>query len=355
MKKSLLMAGVCLASTSQIAFAQTADDTAAQQDNRRLGQVTVTAQKRAQDIQDVPISISAYGAEFIEKSGVENISDIALYSPNFSISQSSQKTNQRITIRGVGSVGNNAIEPSVGVFIDGVYYPRPGSVVGNLIDLEAIEVLRGPQGTLFGRNTPMGALNIRTKDPSTEQFESSLELGFGSYDAYSVAGSVSGPINDAVAFRLSGKYNERGGYGENLMTGDEYGAQDDLNIRGKLFFDLGPGFSVGLSADYGEINSDGTTIEFVNGTESPVFLGTLGALFGPNATNLVTNDPFDHDIYQDHRDTLADEQWGFAINAEYEFASGHAIKSITSYREWEASVFESALRLPAQIFPRKTD
>ena len=353
MYKRILMTGVCFAMTPQISLAQ---DTAEPevQDQRRLTTVTVTAQKRAQDIQDVPISISAYGAEFIEESGVETLTDIALYSPNFSISQSSQKTNQRIIIRGVGSVGNNAIEPSVGVFIDGVYYPRSGSVVGNLIDLEAVEVLRGPQGTLFGRNTPMGALNIRTKSASRDGLESSLDLGFGSYDAFTLGGSVSAPINDAVAFRLSGKYNERGGFGDNLFTGEEFGAQDDFNLRGKLDFDFAPNFNVVVSADYGEVNSDGTTIEFLNGTESPQFLGTIGALFGPDATNLVTSDPFDHDIYQDHRDTLADEQWGLSVDAEYELGSGHTIKSITSYREWDADVFESALRLPAQLFPRKT-
>jgi len=354
MYKSILLSGACLALIPHVSFAQeaVADEAA---DQRRLTTVTVTAQKRAQDIQDVPISISAYGAEFIEESGVETLSDIALYSPNFSIAKSAQVTNQRIIVRGVGSVGNSAIEPSVGVFIDGVYYPRSGSVVGNLIDLEGIEVLRGPQGTLFGRNTPVGALNIRTKNASRNEFESLLDLGFGSFDAYTVGASVSGPINDAVAFRISGKYNERGGFGDNLLTGEEHGAQDNLNLRGKLDFDIAPNFNLVLSADYGEVNSDGSTNEFLNGTASPRFLGTLRTLFGPDAVNVVTNDPYDHDIYQDHRDTLTDEQWGLSANAEYELDTGHIIRSITSYREWDASLFESALRLPAQLFPRRTE
>ncbi|MCR9080206.1 MAG: TonB-dependent receptor [Henriciella sp.] len=353
MYKSILMTGVCLALVPGFASAQESDGTEVQE-ARRLTAVTVTAQKRAQDVQDVPISISAYGEDFIEDSGVETLGDISLYSPNFTITSSSQKTNSRIAIRGVGSVGNAGIEPSVGVFIDGVYYPRPGSVIGNLIDLEAIEVLRGPQGTLFGRNTPMGALNVRTKNPS-DDFEYYVEGGFGSYDAFDLGGVISGPLSDKVSGRLSAKYSERGGYGDNLLTNEEYGEQDDFNIRGKLLFDLSDNLEVKVSADYGEINSGGQAIEFLNGTESPVFLGTLQALAGPDAAQILTNDPFDHDIYQDHRDSLADEQWGVAVDASWELGSGHTLRSITSYRDWEAKYFESAIRLPIQLFPRKTD
>ncbi len=353
MTKTILMASVgAVALTGAAAIGAAAQD--AQEGEGRIETLVVTAQKRAQDIQDVPISISAYDAAFIEESGVANLRDIALYSPNFNISTASSKTNQRITIRGVGSVANNAIEPSVGVFIDGVYYPRTGAVLGNLIDLEAIEVLRGPQGTLFGRNTPMGALNIRTKDASRDAFESVLELGFGSQDSYVIGGSISGPITDTIAFRVSGKYNEREGFGDNLFTGESFGEEDNTNIRGKLDFDLTPNLNVVVSADYGQINSGGQTVELLNGTESPEFLGTLAALFGPDAVNVVTSDPFDHDIYQDHRDLLDDEQWGVSIDAEYQLASGHTIKSITALREWEADNIESTLRLPANAIPRVT-
>lgn len=352
MYKSLLLSGVCLALVPTATFAQSADETEA--NDRRLATVTVTAQKRTQDIQDVPISISAYGEDFIEDSGVDNLQDISLYSPNFTLGNSSQKTNTRIAIRGVGSVGNAGIEPSVGVFIDGVYYPRPGSVIGDLVDLQSVEVLRGPQGTLFGRNTPMGALNVKTKDPSRDGLDAYVELGAGSYNAFNVAGAVSAPISDKVAYRVSGRYSERGGFGDNLLTGEEFGEQDSLSLRGKLLFDATPNFTVKLSADYGEINSGGATIEYLNDTSSPVFLGTLQALYGADAAQIQTSDPFDHDIYQDHRDSLSDEQWGVSADAEYEFANGIRVKSITSVRDWEADYFESAIRLPVQLFPRKT-
>lgn len=322
--------------------------------SRRLQSVTVTAQKREQNIQDVPISISAYGADFIEDSGVENISDIALYSPNFTLSSSTQKGNVRLAIRGVTSVGNAGIEPAVGVFVDGVYIPRPGPVVGNLIDLEAIEVLRGPQGTLFGRNTPIGALNVRTKDPSRDQFEYYTEAGFGSHESLDIAGMISGPLGDSVAGRFTAKYSENGGFGTNLLNGEDYGDEDDLSLRGKLLFDASDNLEIKLIADYSEISSTGPAVELLNGTETPTFLATLQALAGPDAAQVLTSDPFDHDIYQDHRENMDAEQWGLSLDASYEFASGHTIRSITSVRDWEAEYFESVLRLPLQLFPRSS-
>ena len=107
-------------------------------------EIIVTAHKRAESIQDVPISITAFSGDFLTENGVVSIEDVSRMAPNFSISTSTQATNNRITIRGSGSVGNSAIESSVGVFIDGVYYSRPGSVIGMLLDVETFEVLRGP-------------------------------------------------------------------------------------------------------------------------------------------------------------------------------------------------------------------
>lgn len=318
-------------------------------------EVIVTATKRAENIQDVPISITAYGAEFIEKSGVQDIHDIALYTPNFTIGNSSQLTNQRIAIRGVGSVGNSGIEPSVGVFIDGIYYPRPGSIIGNLMDIQSFEILRGPQGTLFGRNTPMGALNITTKDPSFSGVEGNYELGYGSDNAYKIGAAVNIPLGENTAMRIAGKYTDRDGYGTNLLNGENYGARNDLNLRAKILFEPTDALSIKLTADYGKINSGGATIEYLNDTSSPVFLGTLAALGGASTGQLLTSDPYDHDIYQDHRDNLNDKQWGIASDVSYDLDSGHTIRSITSYRNWKASSFESAIRLPLQIFPRVTD
>lgn len=185
-----------------------------------LERVIVTAQKRAQSIQDVPISITAFSGDYLEEPGVRTIEDVSLMTPNSSISNSSQQTNSRITIRGMGSAGNSAIEPSVGVFIDGVYYPRPGSVIGQLMDIQSFEVLRGPQGTLFGRNTPMGALNITTRNPGFET-EGMLEAGVGNYGMYEVGGMYNAALSDSAAARISVKYVDRDDYGENTLAGQD--------------------------------------------------------------------------------------------------------------------------------------
>ena len=199
------------------------EEAGVQNDEARLDVMTVTAQKREQNVQEVPISVSAYSGEFLEDSGAQTLQDIALYSPNFLLPSSSQLTIARIQIRGVGSVGNAGIEPSVGVFIDEVYYPRPGSILGNLLDVEAVEVLRGPQGTLFGRNTAAGALSVRTKDPSLNGNSAALTFGIGSQDAYNGSVIFNSVLSDRVAVRFAGQYSDRGGFGNNLLTNEEFG------------------------------------------------------------------------------------------------------------------------------------
>ncbi len=313
----------------------------------QIEEIVVTATKRAESIQDVPISISAYSGDFLENSDIRTLQDLSLYAPNFTMAYSSQATNARIFIRGIGSVGNSGIETSVGVFVDGVYYPRPGSVIGNLLDIEAAEVLRGPQGTLFGRNTAAGALNLRTRDP-TDEFGGYVQAGFGDYGAYSIEGVVNTPISDTVGLRLAGKFAERDGYGFNTLTGEEIGERDDLTLRAKLGIEFTPTVFGTLTLDYNEVNSGGQIVELLPDTASPLFDGTLSALFGSNVT---TVDGYDQIIHQDHQDSLADEQWGIAFNLEFS-AGTHTIKSITSYRDWEANNRESAIRLTGDVLPR---
>ena len=332
--KALVCAGIISALASSAAVAQ-------------IEEIIVTATKRAESIQDVPISISAYSGDFLRNSDIRTIQDLSLYAPNFSMAYSSQPTNARIIIRGIGSVGNSAIETSVGVFVDGVYYPRPGSVIGNLLDIEAAEVLRGPQGTLFGRNTAAGALNITTRDPSDE-LGGYVQADVGNYGAYSLEGVVNTPFSDNVAGRLAVKYAERDGYGYNTMTDEEIGERDDLTLRAKLGIDFTDNLYGKLTLDYNEINTGGQILEILPGTESPVFDGTLNALFGQNAT---TADGYDMVINQDHQDSVADEQWGAAFHLEYGMGD-FTLKSITSYRDWQATNRESALRMTGDVLPR---
>lgn len=327
----------------------------------QIEEIVVTAQKRPENIQDVPISISAYSADFLDDSGVDTLQDLSAYTPNLTLSQSSQVANQRIIMRGVGSVGNNAIEPSVAVFIDGVYYPRPSSVVGTLSDIEIVEVLRGPQGTLFGRNASMGALNIKTMKPTTE-LDGQIRGSYGSYNALRLSGSASNSLSETASGRVSFHYSDRDGYGNNTYTGagntEEFGAWEDVGVRGKLNFTPTDTLDINFSVDYANVKNEGGVIEVLSDTVLPAYTGTLSLVLNPAGAAVggpvpETEDTYDHTVNQDHRDTADDEQWGGVMDASWSI-NDHTLRSITSYRDWKNDTFESALRLPADLLNRVT-
>ena len=316
-----------------------------------LEEVIVTAQKRAENIQEVPISITAFSGEFLEENGIQRVSQVAHITPNFSIAGSTQPSNSRIQIRGIGAAGNNAIEPSVGVFIDGVYYPRPGSTIGLLKDISSFEVLRGPQGTLFGRNTVAGAMNITTRNPSQET-EGAIELGYGAYDLYEVGGSFNAALSDSVAGRIAFMYADRDGYGDNLLTGEEYGARDDLVVRGKLQFEVSDQLSVLVAADHAKINAEGIGSEVLNATSNPVFEARNAALYGASP---VTDDSYDWKVNQVVNDDHEDEQSGVSVDINYEFANGTQLRSITAARTWEATYTDGDVNIARELIPGTTD
>ncbi len=334
------------------------------QDNQpiQIEEIIVTAQKRPENIQDVPISISAFSGDFLDDSGVDTLQDLGAYTPNLTFSQSSQVANQRIIMRGVGSVGNNAIEPSVAIFIDGVYYPRPSSVVGTLSDIEAIEILRGPQGTLFGRNASMGALNIKTRRPS-EELEGQIRGSFGNFDAIRLSGNISNSISSEASGRLSFHYSNRDGYGNNTFTGNgndgKIGAWEDFGIRGKLNFTPSDVVDVNVTLDYSEVNNEGSIIEVLSDTViSPTYEGTISAVLNPVGLTPGgpvpdTTNTFDYIVNQDHADTADDKQFGGVMDITWDVGD-HVLRSITSYRNWKNDTFESALRLPADLLNRVT-
>lgn len=327
---------------------------------QEIEEVIVTAQKRAENVQEVPISISAYSGEFLNQSGIATLQDLGDYTPNLTLSTSSNIANNRIIMRGVGSVGDNALEPSVAVFIDGVYYPRTSALVGSLTDIEMVEVLRGPQGTLFGRNASMGALNIRTRAPS-EEFEGEIRGSYGSYDAIRTDGSVSGPMSDMLSGRLSFHYTNRDGYGDNTFlardNNKEFGDWEDLAVRGKLYFEPTAEFKATITLDYASVDNEGNVIEVKDDTVLPAYGPTISAVLSPTGPFLPTGpatemlDDSDYEINQDHRDKADDKQYGISADISWEIGS-HTIRSITAFRDWKNDTFESALRLPADLFNR---
>jgi iron complex outermembrane receptor protein len=192
------------------ATAAHAQDAAPEAEDTSGGEIIVTAQKRAQSVQDVPISIVAVSGENLTEANVLTVLDLGQVAPNFQSVRSSNTGSTRLGIRGVGSLANTLIEPSVAVFLDGVYVPRSGSILGAFLDIDSVEVLRGPQGTLFGRNASVGALSLRAATPKNE-FSGEVAAEVGSFDRYRLQGHVNVPLSHNVAVRLAGMAQWFGG------------------------------------------------------------------------------------------------------------------------------------------------
>jgi len=235
-------------------------------------EIFVTAQKRVQTISEVPISLATLDSDFIEDTGIESINDAAGFVPNFNFYQGYDRSEVAINVRGLNSgTANPGIDPSVGVFVDGVYISRPATLTGKMPDIVRMEVLRGPQGTLYGRNTSAGAVNVYTQDP-TPEFESALAVGYGNYNALDVQARISGPLSGRGGFVLSGFYAEADSYLEDAATGNPIGKSEDFGFRGKLVFDPSENLNIKLAADYSENSADYSNVvgAFRKGEEAAV-------------------------------------------------------------------------------------
>jgi outer membrane receptor protein involved in Fe transport len=209
-RKTPILAALAIATAAPLASAQAL-----------LEEVIVTAQKRAESLQDVPISVSAVQGDKIQDAGIPNMAALADFVPNLFISDAPVSTN--IYMRGMGSSNNQAFEQSVGMYIDGIYMGRGRQYRAPFMDIERVEVLRGPQGTLFGRNTVAGAVSILTANPDLdEEFNGRIDLSAETNEGYIGEGMVSGAISDTFAVRLAGRYRETEGYVDNkFLNGDE--------------------------------------------------------------------------------------------------------------------------------------
>lgn len=174
-------------------------------------EIIVTAQKRSENIQDVPISIAAFSSAQMEQANIADIADLGRVASNFSVTKPGQAANVRISVRGIASSSNTATEPSVASFVDGIYIPRPGAVITSFLDISAVEILRGPQGTLFGRNASVGALSLRTAEPE-QSFSGRLTGEIGNADRYKIDGYINVLLSDNVAVRVAALRQWFGGY-----------------------------------------------------------------------------------------------------------------------------------------------
>jgi iron complex outermembrane receptor protein len=219
-----------------------------------IEEIVVTATKREQTLQDVPISVAVTGQQTIERAQVRDLIDLQSVVPSLKVSQFNATGQTNFVIRGFGNGnGNDGIESSVGVFIDGVYRSRSAAALDDLPEVERIEVLRGPQSTLFGKNVSAGAISIVTKRP---QFEAGgkIEATVGNYNTRQIKGTFTGPISDTLAVRLSGSLNKRDGFFTNVTTGNDVNDRDRWSIRGDMLWEPTDKTSVRVIADYNKIS-----------------------------------------------------------------------------------------------------
>jgi len=325
---ALMMANPALAKAT---VEQPAEQPAAGQSSDQSDDIVVTATKREQTLQNVPISVAVTGADTVEKARIVDLKDLQSVVPSLKVTQFQSAGQTNFTIRGFGNGnGNDGIESSVGVFIDGVYRSRSAAALDDLPEIERIEVLRGPQSTLFGKNVSAGAISIVTKRPSFE-WGGKAEVSLGNYGLINPKATITGPISDTLAFRLSGSVNERDGYFTNLTTKNNVNDKHRWSVRGDLLYQPSADFSLRILADYNVIKEvccgavtvfNGPVTQVIG---APTSVGGLGKPINDTARtydrNLVYNtDPSNRLV-------------GKGISAQIDWNLGFGkLTSITAYR-----------------------
>jgi len=298
----------------------------AQDDVGFLEEIVVTSTKRQSTLQEIPVAVSVVQGADIKESQIQDVKDLQFLVPSLRITQLQTSGNTNFIIRGFGNGANNAgIEPSVGVFIDGVYRSRSAAALNDLPNLERIEVLRGPQSTLFGKNASAGVISVVTAKPNLDSVEGSASLTVGDYSQAIVKADVSGPLSDTAGFSLSGSYNQRDGYYDNLAGGDALGEQNRYGVRGQLYFVPSDELEVRLIADYSKL--DEACCGVANLLDGPTGLA-VRALGG----DLVSNAPFAYQGYYDFTPSNEFESSGISAQFDYDINDDVTLTSITSFR-----------------------
>jgi len=335
----------------------------AQDQASSVDDIIVTAQKREQSLQDVPIVVTSLSAETLSDAGVRDIKDLQILTPGLTVTSTSSEASTTARIRGVGTVGDNpGLESSVGVVIDGVYRSRNSVGFGDLGELSRIEVLKGPQGTLFGKNTSAGVINILTEAPSfTPGF--SGEFTAGNYGAYGGSASVTGPISDNVAFRLYAGRRVRDGF-TNVNTGDgpraetDDGNQDFYTVRGQLLILPSDSTSIRLIADYSKRDEYCCVgVQLRSGSTAPIIDSlAVGPGIRPPAAGLAAL-PYSRTAYANRPTGQEIEDMGLSAEANIDLGlfGGSTLTSITSWRSWSSDLGQDIDYTGADIAYRAQD
>jgi iron complex outermembrane receptor protein len=300
-----------------------------------LGEVTVTSRRREETSQDVPIPITAVGGGIIEDAGAFNVNRVKELVPSVQL-YSSNPRNTGVNIRGLGSsfgLTNDGIDPGVGFYVDGVYYSRPAATTLDFVDIEQIEVLRGPQGTLYGKNTTAGSINITTLRPTFTP-EGKFEVSYGNFGFIQAKASVSGKIANKLAGRLSFSGTQRNGLIENVATAKPTNTLNNQGVRGQLLYTPTSRINILLAADITSQRPDGYAQVYAGTapTLRPAFRQFDNIIKDLNYTLPSTN-PFDRKIDHDTPWKSGQDLGGASLNIDVKIGKG-TLTSTTAWRFW---------------------
>ncbi len=291
-----------------------------------LEEVIVTATKREQTLQQVPVAVSVVSLQMIEEAQINDMLDLQFLVPSLRVTQLQTTANTNFVIRGFGNGANNVgIEPSVGVFIDGVYRSRSAAAIMDLPNIQRVEVLRGPQSTLFGKNASAGVINIVTAAPNMQEFTGNAAFTYGNYNQTIVKGDISGPISDTVGFSLSAYGNQRDGYFKNLELGSKLNERDRWGVRGQMLWLPTDNVTLRLIADFDKLDETCCGVANLVAGPTAFVIGLVGG-------QLVPNDPFAYENYYDFDSTNKLENKGVSLQADFNFSNDILLTSITGYR-----------------------
>ncbi|MEO0451669.1 MAG: TonB-dependent receptor [Pseudomonadota bacterium] len=296
----------------------------------RLNTITISATKREQTLQDVPVAVSVVDDATIEKAEILDLNDLQSVVPSLGIRTFQTSANATFTIRGFGNGSNNiGVEPSVGVFIDGVYRSRAAAQIGDLPDIQRVEVLRGPQSTLFGKNASAGVVSVVTRKPS-DTFGGNVEASFGNFNLQRYKGYVSGPISDTVSFSLGGGLNQRDGTAEEITSGADVNERNRWNVRGQLMWEPTENQEWRVIVDADEI--DEVCCIAANVIDNAANTAIIESLGGQIAQ---PGNPFSREIALNRLPENVVENRGISLHGDIEF-DGFTLTTITAYRETDA-------------------
>ena len=325
------------------------------------GDIVITAQGRAQVLADVPVAVSAVSFETLQNSGANDIRQLNQLAPSLLVSSTGSEANGSARIRGIGTVGDNpGLESSVAVFIDGVYRSRSGIGLNELGEIDRVEVLRGPQGTLGGRNSSAGLISIISKAPSFSGFSATAEATYANYDAWRVMGAVNVPLSDTIAARVDGVYSKRDGFYRDTTNGTDVNDRNRYFVRGQLKFEPTDALSIRLIGDYTRRNEKCCAATYVDRSVNP-FIGDLNEPMaslaaGPTAAvnnsgnnivnvitalgqplNLVNRPGYSREISVSPGRSFQGitKDWGLSGQIDYDFG-GARLTSITAYRDYDS-------------------